>query len=208
MARRLDIGDSDFEEAFAALIDEKRNAQADVDEAVEAILAEVKARGDAAVLEYTERFDGVRLSADEMRVPPAEFDAAESACASATSDALHFAAERIEAFHRRQMPADFTYTDAAGVELGARWRPLAVVGIYVPGGTAAYPSSVLMNALPARVAGVSRVVMVVPAPRGALDTNVLAAATKTLPGPTILSTGAIVSVPKASAAMAWAPPMR
>jgi histidinol dehydrogenase len=150
--------------------------EADVDAAVAQILADVKARGDAAVIDCTARFDRLKLTRSTMRVPAKEVAAAASSCAPETLAALRLAAERIEAYHRRQVPEDFSFTDGAGVRLGSRWRPIAAVGIYVPGGTAAYPSSVLMNAVPAKVAGVERVVMVVPSPDGVLNPLVLAAA--------------------------------
>jgi histidinol dehydrogenase len=137
----------------------------------------VKRRGDAAVLDYTRRFD--RLEVAEMgalKVPAAEIARAEAACSAEILAALDLAARRIEAFHRQQVPADLASTDAAGVRLGLRWRPIDAVGLYVPGGTASYPSSVLMNALPAKVAGVERRVMVVPTPDGTLNPLVLAAA--------------------------------
>jgi len=163
MPRRLDARRPGFDVAFAALLSAKREMQRDVDRTVADIIADVRARGDAALIDYTRRFDRVALTPETLRVPAAEIAAAAGRCAPETLAALRFAATRIEDFHRRQMPADLDYRDAAGVRLGARWRPVAAVGLYVPGGTAAYPSSVLMNALPARVAGVERVVMVVPA---------------------------------------------
>jgi histidinol dehydrogenase len=176
MPLRLDSKSKSFEADFAALLEAKRETEADVDGAVAAILAEVRARGDAAVMDYTRRFDKLELTPATMRIPASEIAAAKEACAAETLASLRLAAERIEAYHRRQLPEDFTYTDAAGVKLGARWRPLAAVGLYVPGGTAAYPSSVLMNAIPAKVAGVARLVMVVPALEGKLNPLVLAAA--------------------------------
>jgi len=176
MPLRLDSAAAGFERDFARLLDDKRETAADVDAAVKAIIADVRARGDAALIELTRRFDRLDLTVTPMRVDPAEIEAAVGQCSRETLAALDLAAERIEAYHRRLMPQDLDYTDAAGVRLGARWRPLAAVGIYVPGGLAAYPSSVLMNAIPAAVAGVGRVVMVVPAPEGKLNPLVLAAA--------------------------------
>ncbi len=176
MPLRLATRSPGFAREFAALVEAKREAEADVDAAAAAILAEVKARGDAAVIDYTKRFDRVELTPATLRIPPGDIAAAAKSCPEATLAALHLAAERIEAYHRRQLPEDFSYADAAGVRLGARWRPLEAVGLYVPGGTAAYPSSVLMNAIPAKVAGVERLVMVVPTPQGALNPLVLAAA--------------------------------
>jgi histidinol dehydrogenase len=176
MPLRLRTESPRFAAEFAAFAAAKREAAADVDAVVLEILDDVKRRGDAAVIDYTERFDRLDLTAAPMRIAPAEIAEAARACDGETLAALRFAAERIEAYHRRQIPEDFSYEDAAGVRLGARWRPLAAVGLYVPGGTAAYPSSVLMNAIPAKVAGVERLVMVVPSPDGVLNPLVLAAA--------------------------------
>jgi histidinol dehydrogenase len=176
MPLRLDTGAKSFAADFAALLSAKREMEADVDAAVAQILADVQARGDAAVIDCTERFDRLKLTPTTMRVPAKEIAAAASSCSPDTLAALRLAADRIAAYHRRQVPEDFSFTDSAGVRLGARWRPIAAVGIYVPGGTAAYPSSVLMNAVPAKVAGVDRLVMVVPSPDGVLNPLVLAAA--------------------------------
>ncbi len=176
MPLRLNAGAAGFEADFAAFLAAKREIQGDVDQAVAAILADVRERGDVAVIAYSERFDRLRLTPGELRVAPAEIAAAEAACPGEQIAALRHAAERIADFHRRQRPDDLDYRDAAGVRLGYRWTPLDAVGLYVPGGTAAYPSSVLMNALPAKVAGVARLVMVVPAPDGQLNPLVLAAA--------------------------------
>ena len=177
MPRRLSSSDQSFASSFAALLDDKRETAEDVEQAVRAIIAEVKARGDAAVLDYTRRFD--RLDAEDMaalKVSRDEIDRAEGSCSREILAALDLAASRIESFHRLQVPEDLELTDQSGVRLGMRWRPIDAVGLYVPGGTASYPSSVLMNALPAKVAGVERRVMVVPAPDGALNPLVLAAA--------------------------------
>jgi histidinol dehydrogenase len=149
---------------------------ADVEAAARAIVDDVAGRGDAALIEATARFDRLTLDAKNLRISAAEIDAAVKACDAVTLDALKFARERIETFHRRQLPKDERFTDANGVELGWRWSAVEAVGLYVPGGTAAYPSSVLMNAVPAKVAGVSRLVMVVPSPDGKLNPLVLAAA--------------------------------
>ena len=176
MPLRLDSAARSFAKDFSALLDLKRELAADVDAAAGAILDDVKARGDAAVIEHTRRLDKLDLTAAKLRVTAAEIAAAKAQCAAETLNALSLAASRIEAYHRKQVPQDLDYTDPAGVRLGARWRAISAVGIYVPGGSAAYPSSVLMNALPARVAGVPRVAMVVPAPEGALNPLVLAAA--------------------------------
>jgi len=165
-----------FARDFAALLDLKRELAADVDAAVAAIVDDVRTRGDAALIEHTRRLDRFELTAATLRVSAAEIAAAKAQCKPETLKALGLAASRIEAYHRKQTPQDLDYTDAIGVRLGARWRPIGAVGIYVPGGSAAYPSSVLMNALPAKVAGVPRVAMAVPAPEGALNPLVLAAA--------------------------------
>ena len=176
MPRRLDSAAADFEGAFSELLGETREADDDVGKTVSDILAAVRRDGDAAVLKFTEQFDRVRLTPQEMRVPLAEIAAARASCAEDVLAALTMAHTRITEFHRRQIPADIDYVDASGVRLGGRWRPVAAAGLYVPGGTAAYPSSVLMNAVPAQVAGVERIVMVVPAPDGVLNPLVLAAA--------------------------------
>ena len=176
MPRRLDSRAPRFEADFSALLQDKRETADDVDQAVAAIIAEVRARGDAALIELTQKFDRLSLTPARLRVSAAEIEAAGQACAANALEALDLAARRIEAYHRRLLPSDLDYVDAEGVRLGARWRPLAAVGIYVPGGLAAYPSSVLMNAIPAGVAGVERVAMAVPAPDGKLNPLVLAAA--------------------------------
>ena len=168
--------DPGFAAAFDALLGQARETVEQVDRPVAAIIAEVRARGDAALIEYTARFDRVTLSAATLRITAAEIDAAVAAVPGDQLDALDLAATRIEAFHRAQMPADLRLTDAAGLTLGMRWTQLDAVGLYVPGGKAAYPSSVLMNAMPARVAGVARIAMCVPAPGGVLNPLVLAAA--------------------------------
>jgi histidinol dehydrogenase len=173
----LDARAEGFAAAFAGLLAAKREVSEDVDAVVRTILTDVRNRGDAAVIEYTNRFDRVSVSdLAALTVSQAEVDAAEAACAKDVLDALDLAAERIRAFHIKQKPADLDYTDATGTELGLWWKPVGAAGLYVPGGTAAYPSSVLMNAIPAAVAGVERVVMVVPAPDGVLNPLVLAAA--------------------------------
>ncbi|HJO72948.1 MAG TPA: histidinol dehydrogenase [Rhodospirillales bacterium] len=175
MPTRLDTGDAGFAVAFAAWLAAARQPSADVDGAVAAILAEVRAQGDAALISYTKRFDRLELTPETLRVPPDELAAARGSCDAAALEALSLAARRIADFHRRQKPEDLDYVDEAGLRLGQRWSPLASVGLYVPGGTAAYPSTVLMNALPAMVAGVERLVMTVPAPDGTIDPLVLAA---------------------------------
>jgi histidinol dehydrogenase len=176
MAIRLDSRSGDFGDKFRALLDTKREAAADVEVAVRAIVTEVAARGDRALRDYTLKFDKLDLDRVGVRVTAAEIAAAVAACSREALDALEFARARIEAYHRRQLPRDDRFTDALGVELGSRWTAIEAVGLYVPGGTAAYPSSVLMNAVPAKVAGVPRIAMVVPAPGGTLNPLVLAAA--------------------------------
>jgi histidinol dehydrogenase len=176
MPVRLDRSSADFDERFGKFLGAKREVSADVEAAARAIVQDVATRGDAALIEATKKFDRLELAASGLRVTPAEIETAVKACDAPTLDALKFARDRIETFHRRQMPKDERFTDAAGVELGWRWSAVEAVGLYVPGGTAAYPSSVLMNAVPATVAGVSRLVMVVPSPGGTLNPLVLAAA--------------------------------
>ncbi|MGH1592058.1 histidinol dehydrogenase [Methylobacterium phyllosphaerae] len=175
---RLDSSDPNFAAAFARLLTVKREIAEDVDEAVRGIIADVVARGDAALVDFTRRFDrlGSDFSAGHLRVTEAEIAVAVAACPPDSLEALRLAAGRIESFHRAQRPADHRATDALGVTAGWRWTALESVGLYVPGGTASYPSSVLMNALPARVAGVPRIVMVVPTPDGQMNPLVLAAA--------------------------------
>ncbi len=176
MAIRLHQSDADFEARFAALLAAKREVSEDVDSTVRAILADVRARGDQAVIDYTARFDRLPLTAETLAIGEAEFAAAELAVEEKTRAALTLARDRIRAHHERQKPADDRYTDSLGVELGSRWTAIEAVGLYVPGGTASYPSSVLMNAVPAKVAGVDRVVMVVPTPDGIVNPLVLVAA--------------------------------
>jgi histidinol dehydrogenase len=176
MPLRLDTRAADFAERFRAFLDTKREISEDVEQAARAIIADVVARGDRALIELTRRFDRVDLDAAGLKVSAAEIDAATKACDADALAALKFARERIDAYHARQRPTDDRFVDALGVELGHRWTAIEAVGLYVPGGTAAYPSSVLMNAVPAKVAGVPRLVMTVPAPDGKLNPLVLAAA--------------------------------
>jgi histidinol dehydrogenase len=173
---RLAHGGADFEAGFAALLAMKREVSEDVDRIAAAIIADVVARGDAALADYSLKFDHVDLTVLGLAVSGREIDAAEAACDPAALAALRFAHRRIAAFHERQRPADQRFRDAAGVELGWRWSAIEAVGLYVPGGTASYPSSVLMNAVPAKVAGVARIVMAVPTPHGEVNPLVLAAA--------------------------------
>jgi histidinol dehydrogenase len=176
MAIRFDIRAADFAEKFRVFLDTKREVSADVEATVRTIVADVAARGDEALSDYTRQFDRFDLNNVGLRVAPREAEEALQSCKRDVLDALKFARDRIEVFHRRQMPQDDRFTDPLGVELGSRWTAIEAVGLYVPGGTAAYPSSVLMNAVPAKVAGVPRIVMVVPAPGGIISPLVLAAA--------------------------------
>ncbi len=176
MAIWLEQGAEDFEERFAAFLTTKREVSADVNDVVHAIIEDVRVRGDAALAEYSLRFDGVDFSRIGMRVTEDEITAAIAKVEPEVMDALKLAAERIERHHARQMPKDDIYKDTLGVGLGSRWTAIDAVGLYVPGGTASYPSSVLMNALPAKVAGVERIVITVPATGGDINPTVLAAA--------------------------------
>ena len=176
MPLRLNTRNADFPARFDELLGLKREVSQDVDDAVRDIIAAVIARGDDALFDYTQRFDRVDLRAQGLRVTPAEIEAALKQCPADALAALELAQERIVAYHERQRPVNQRFTDALGVDLGWRWTAIEAVGLYVPGGTASYPSSVLMNAAPAKVAGVPRVVMVVPTPDGILNPLVLAAA--------------------------------
>src|SRR5579883_1389241 len=179
MAVRLDTRSADFAPRFRDLLATKREASADVEATVRSILDDVAAHGDRALKTYTQKFDGVdaaELDRAGFRITSDAIAAAIDCCGKDARDALEFARDRVEAFHRRQRPQDEHFTDALGVELGSRWTAIEAVGLYVPGGTAAYPSSVLMNAVPAKVAGVPRVVMAVPASRGQVNPLVLLAA--------------------------------
>jgi histidinol dehydrogenase len=176
MPVRLATREAGFETAFRRLLETKRESAADVDAAVAAIMDDVAQRGDAALIEYTSRFDGVDLSVSSLRVARREIAEGAAMAPPETVAALRLAAGRIESFHRRQLPQAIDYVDALGVRLANRWRPISAAGLYVPGGTAAYPSSLLMNAIPGKVAGVERLVMTVPAPGGVINPLVLAAA--------------------------------
>lgn len=173
---RLESSAAGFEASFRELLSQKREVSADVDTAVRAIITDVRTRGDEALIELSQKFDHVDLTKLGLRVSAAEVDAAVAQCSAETLAALEFARDRIQEHHARQLPTDDRYRDASGVELGHRWTAVESVGLYVPGGLASYPSSVLMNAVPAKVAGVPRIVMVVPSPRGELNPLVLAAA--------------------------------
>ena len=176
MPLRLDASAPGFEKEFSAFLGRNRDTDENVDRVVAGIVADVRVRGDAAVVDYTAKFDWDGITAATMRVSEAERDAAAAQVPAVQRDALVFAARRIEAFHRALMPKDVDFTDATGTRLGARYRPVDAAGVYVPGGTAAYPSSVLMNIVPAKVAGVGRIVMVVPTPGGTLNPLVMLAA--------------------------------
>ena len=176
MVMKLDCDAPDFEAEFAAFFDRKRGAAADVDKAVAEIIADVRARGDQAICDLTAKFDRLELEPGQFRITQAEMDDAAQQVDEATMAALRLAHERITSYHQKQRPENLSYIDDAGIELGYRWTAIHSAGIYVPGGTAAYPSSVLMNAVPAKVAGVVRLVMMVPAPGGHLNPLVLAAA--------------------------------
>jgi len=174
---RLSTGDRDFEARFARLVDDRRESGEDVSRVVADILSEVRQRGDEALTEYTQRFDKHQLSEDgDWRISPESCRAAYTSLDPGLRRALELAAERIRAYHQDQLPRDRDFTDAIGVRLGARWRPVDAAGLYVPGGRAVYPSSLLMNAIPAKVAGVARLVVATPTPRGEVNPLVLAAA--------------------------------
>jgi histidinol dehydrogenase len=177
MADKITFDDPEFQGRIDELVNGRRDVDVDVDEVVRGILENVRTQGDIAVLEYTEKFDRLALAGPTaMRIDKDKIAAARSQCSNETIAALEHAALRIDAYHKKQIPLGFDYTDDDGVRLGSRWTAISSVGLYVPGGTAAYPSSVLMNAVPARVAGVERLVMVVPTPDGVLNPLVLAAA--------------------------------
>ncbi|MCG8503643.1 MAG: histidinol dehydrogenase, partial [Sphingomonadales bacterium] len=176
MPLRLNAGAPGFEAEFSRFVAAKREAETDVRDAVAGIVADVRARGDDALFELTERFDRVDLREKGLAIGRDEIAAARQKCSAEALAALETAAERITAFHEMGMPENLTYRDEAGVTLGYRWTPIEAVGLYVPGGLASYPSSVLMNGIPAKVAGVGRVAMVVPCPDGEVNPLVLAAA--------------------------------
>jgi len=176
MADRLNLSDADFDAAFERLLNAKREQSPEVNDVVASIIADVRERGDAALIELTQRFDRFDIAGKGLAITAAEIDAACGKVEPETLAALEHAADRIRAFHEKQLPNDLDYTDEAGVRLGYRWSAVGGAGLYVPGGTAAYPSSVLMNAIPAKVAGVLRAVMVVPTPDDVINPLVLAAA--------------------------------
>ncbi|MEM7290782.1 MAG: histidinol dehydrogenase, partial [Pseudomonadota bacterium] len=176
MTTRLHFSQSDFDLLFEELLTQKREAADDVSSVVRKILTDIREHGDDAVFEYTQKFDRLDLNEVGMAVSQSEIKDAYASIEANTLEALKLAHDRIFSHHKRQMPKDDRYTDSIGVELGSRWTAVESVGLYVPGGTASYPSSVLMNAVPAKVAGVERMVMVVPAPDGFIQPLVLAAA--------------------------------
>jgi histidinol dehydrogenase len=176
MALWLKSADPNFEDRFKALLSLKREQASDVSDKVAAIIARVREEGDAALIDLTATYDGLDLAKSSIKITPAEIAGARTKVDAKTLAALKLAHDRILDHHRRQLPKDDRYKDSQGVELGHRWTPVSSVGLYVPGGTASYPSSVLMNAVPAKVAGVPRVVMVVPASKGELNPLVLVAA--------------------------------
>jgi histidinol dehydrogenase len=176
MPLRLDTSQVDFDLRFAELLLTKRESSLEVDEVVAGIIKDVRLRGDAAVIELTSKFDGMDLTPDRLRITEAEIDAAAVAITPEVRSALETAHRRIKAHHEKQKPVDHIYQDELGVTLGTRWTAIEAVGIYVPGGLASYPSSVLMNAVPAQVAGVDRIAMVVPTPNGLINPAILAAA--------------------------------
>lgn len=198
MAHQLDTAEPGFEARLAELLGRKRESLPEVDAEVAAIIADVRARGDAAVIAHTARLDGLSLTAETLALSEAEIDAACARVAPHEAGALEDAARRIRAYHQRQMPADAEWQDEAGVTLGWRWGPVDAVGLYVPGGLAAYPSSVLMNAIPAQVAGVAHLVIATPTPGGLI--NPLVAMAARLSGvSTILRIGGAQAI----AALAW-----
>ena len=176
MPQHLATTDTDFAARFEALLSMKREDAPDVDATVAAIIADVRSRGDAAVIEYTSRFDRLDLTPETLAFTPAEIDAACAAVDPEDRAALELAADRIRAYHARQIPPDARWTDDTGASLGWRWGPVSAAGLYVPGGLASYPSSVLMNAIPAKVAGVERLVIACPTPGGVVNPLVLLAA--------------------------------
>ncbi len=172
----LSSTDADFDARFAALLSMKREEAEDVDQAVAAIIADVRARGDAALLELTARFDRMEITAERLAFSESEIAAEIAKVSAEDRAALELAAGRIRAYHARQVPEDASWTDASGATLGWRWTPVSAAGLYVPGGLASYPSSVLMNAIPAKVAGVERLVVTCPTPGGVVNPLVLLAA--------------------------------
>ncbi len=176
MVNSLNISDKDFAKKFNAFLRLRETNDKDVSVTVENIIEDVRTKGDAAIIAYTEKFDRLKITAGKMKITPAEISKARKSCDKEVIRALEHAAERIRNYHQKQLPKDVQYKDSDGITLGWRWNAIDAVGLYVPGGTAAYPSSVLMNAIPAQVAGVKRLAMVVPMPDGNINPAVLAAA--------------------------------
>lgn len=176
MANWFDASTPDFAKQFTAFLEKRRQSTEEIAPQVSAILKEVRTKGDSAVFSYTQQWDKLELTAQTLRVHAAELDAASITIGKELREALELAADRIRDYHQRQLPKDHRYTDTEGNTLGWQWKPLRSAGIYVPGGKAAYPSSVLMNAIPAKIAGVPRIAMVVPAPGGYLNPVIIAAA--------------------------------
>ncbi|MFD2648536.1 histidinol dehydrogenase [Devosia albogilva] len=176
MPVRLDTADSDFDARFQDLLDSKRESSQDVSDTVSRIIADVRARGDAAVLELTNKFDRTNFAAADLRISPEEIEQASAQVSEEVRTALQTAHDRIRAHHEKQKPEDHVYQDALGVTLGTRWTPVDAVGIYVPGGLATYPSTVIMGAVPAKLAGVERIALAVPTPGGQISASILLAA--------------------------------
>ena len=176
MPLKLDTSNTDFENKFTRFILARREVAEDVDAATLSILTEVRKRGDTAVAEFTAKFDGIRLTPNEFAIEQEQLEESVKCCDPVTIASLQKAADRIRSFHKTLMPQSFEYYDSLGIKLGSRWTPVDAVGLYVPGGTASYPSTVLMTAIPAVVAGVQRIVMVVPTPEGIINPLLLAAA--------------------------------
>ena len=176
MAKQLDITSSDFDRSFQVLISSRRDASNDVSGVVGEIIANIRKSGFSALADYTKKFEGFELGANSIQFTKTEIDDAAASCDKNLLDALNFAADRIRSFHEKQLPKDVSYTDEMGVRLGWRWTAVEAAGLYAPGGRAAYPSSVLMNAIPAKVAKVDRLAMVTPSPKGEINPAVLAAA--------------------------------
>ena len=176
MPQLLRFSDREFQTLFESALLERQKTTMHIDVLVREIVQQVREHGDQALLEYTERYDGVKFRAHELRVSAEEINLSYGSCETGNLNALEFAATRIESFHKRQVPTGFSFTDDAGVILTTRWTPIQSVGLYVPGGQAVYPSSLLMNAIPARLAGVKRLVLVVPCPTGVINPYLLAAA--------------------------------
>ena len=176
MPLRLDSAAPEFEARFAELLDSKREASQEVGDVVAGIIADVRKRGDDAVVELTNKFDRTNFTAADLRVSPEEIDQAAARVSDELRAALQFAHDRVKAHHQKQLPKDEIYQDALGVTLGTRWTPMDAVGIYVPGGLATYPSTVIMGAVPAKIAGVGRIALVVPTPGGQISASILLAA--------------------------------